>query len=224
MQNKKSYVRQVAAAVIALSLTVIGRGVEHQIGFQPGVGPIMRAEVPFDTFARTYRSQRATQWCWAASIANVFSYYGHPVSQEKIVQRLYGTTVNFPARSAMEIAALVNTEWVDDAGKRFRAVLTAAYDAYAGVNMMNNNYLINQLRQNRPILMCNTHHCMVVTLVDYSPFQVMAVGVFDPWPIGPAAHSLPYPEAVALQLGGQMTFLGAVTITEVGIGRAARSR
>jgi len=30
-------------------------------------------------------TQQQDEWCWAASISNVFAYHGHPVSQARIV-------------------------------------------------------------------------------------------------------------------------------------------
>jgi len=40
--------------------------------------------------------QHATQWCWAACIEAVFTYYGHPVTQERIVGDIWGGIVNMP--------------------------------------------------------------------------------------------------------------------------------
>ena len=41
-----------------------------------------------------FASQQASQWCWAASISNLFAYHGHDVSQARIVSEVYGSVAN----------------------------------------------------------------------------------------------------------------------------------
>jgi hypothetical protein len=183
----------------------------QQIGMSPE-GPIMRASVSPQAFAQNFHSQQMPEWCWVASISNIFAYYGHPLRQDKIVQFVYGSPGNLPALSPQMIAAVVNRPWQDDNGVPFRARLTAAYDAQAGVLAINNMYIVNELSHGRPLLVCNAHHCMVITAVEYTPLQVTKVWVFDPWPLSPRVHVLPTVEAVAADLGGQLTFVGAVTV------------
>jgi hypothetical protein len=94
-------------------------------------GPIMRASISPQGFAQNFHSQQLPEWCWAASICNIFAYYGHPPRQEEIVQAVYGVTGNFPAMSAAMIAAQVNRPWLDDHGVAFQTHLTAAYEGSA---------------------------------------------------------------------------------------------
>src|SRR5437879_2626146 len=64
------------------------------------VTPILRqctSEADFSRFSQSYASQRMSQWCWAASVSMLFRYFGHPLSQEKIVMAQYGRVVNLPA-------------------------------------------------------------------------------------------------------------------------------
>src|SRR5262245_11745638 len=85
-------------------------------------GQLCISQVDFNTFAQTaYQNQQSSQWCWAASISMLFSYYRHPVSQQSIVQSLYGRILNLPAGTGWNIASQVNRPWVDVTGKRFRA-------------------------------------------------------------------------------------------------------
>jgi hypothetical protein len=183
----------------------------QQIGMSPQ-GPIMRASVSPQAFAQNFHSQQLPEWCWAASISNIFAYYGHPLRQDEIVQAVYGTVANLPAISARLIAAQVNRTWRDDNGTPFQARLTAAYDAQARVLAINNMYIVNELSHGRPLLVCNTHHCMVVTAVDYTPLQLIQVWVFDPWPLSPSVHPLQPIEALAADQGGQLMFVGALTV------------
>jgi hypothetical protein len=205
---------------LILSLTVslisvrLALCASHIVGYLQE-GPVARAEVDASSFATTYRAQAMPEWCWAASIANVFAFYGHQVSQQAIVTQVYGAAVNRPALTGAVIAAQVNRVWTDDNGNRFRARLTAAYDFDAHVFAINNQFIINELIHDRPLLFGNTNHCMVVTAVDYSPYRVLGVGVFDPWPTSGGARNLAPTEMMPMNQGGQMRFLAALTVTDL---------
>src|SRR5688572_7098214 len=71
------------------------------------------SQVNFSKFAQTaFKTQDKSQWCWAAAISMLFSYYDHPVNQSRIVTSLYGTTVNLPSGPGWNIASRVNTDWI----------------------------------------------------------------------------------------------------------------
>lgn len=197
-----------AASVV---LVAAARADQRTLGNGPQ-GPVFEAQVPYSRFLQINKGQREDEWCWAASISNVFAYYGHPVSQQRVVQRLFGAVVDMPAPSARQIAALLDVDWVDDGGRPFHSKLTAAFDVMAGVNALNNMTMIQNLQANRPLIVCNTHHCMVITEITYTQFQVLSVGVFDPWPYGPETHSLSSAEMVPAP-AGQLMFVGAVTVS-----------
>src|SRR5262249_15296997 len=107
-------------------------GGQREIGLIPGEGAVFRSEVDFSSFAAHFSPQQMSEWCWAASISNVFAYYKHPVSQHRIVQDVYKDITNMPALSARLIAQEINKTWADDNGVPFSAHLTAAYDFQAG--------------------------------------------------------------------------------------------
>jgi hypothetical protein len=176
-----------------------------------------RSEVNLSQFAMTaYQPQLCPQWCWAASIAMIFAYHGHPVTQMRIVQQVYGSAVCFPAGNAMTIASQLSRNWVDDSGQPFSSRLVAAFDAQAGVYAINNQTIIQQLDSDQPMIFCNQHHAMVLTAIDYRPTSmgpyVMGLGVVDPWP-GMGAHALSPAESV-MAPAGQCMFLAAVEIDD----------
>ena len=212
--------KSVLLPILALAAVSAAHAGVTVVGPSPE-GSVYRAEVPYLGFARINDPQRQPEWCWAASVSDVFRYYGHPISQETIVRAVYGTTVNLPAFSSEKIAELLNRDWKDDNGKRFRSRLTAAYDALAGVNAINNAIMIENLRASRPLVVCNTHHCMVITEATFTQFRVLSVGVFDPWPYGPMTHDLPPLELVPAQIvlpngqRGQLMFVAAVEVTDL---------
>jgi hypothetical protein len=165
--------------------------------------------------------QQCPEWCFAASIAMIFSCYGHPIDQKRIVERLWGQDVCAPAFNTSNIEHLLSDTWRDDAGVDFSSTVVAAYDAYNYVNSINNTTIVEELENDHPLLYCNTHHAMVVVSVDYMnqagpnqsaiPGRVDAVGVLDPFTV-PAFHLLSPAEIVPAHLGGQMTFLATVRI------------
>jgi Papain-like cysteine protease AvrRpt2 len=182
-------------------------------------GELCTSEVDFATFTQeAFQTQLATQWCWAASISMIFSYYGHPVSQERIVSEVYGSPVNMPAQAGVQMAELLNRDWTDDFEEPFSARLTGAYDAFAGVYALTNDQIIHELDNDRPLLYGNLHHAMVITSIQYyvlpSGPDVVAVGVFDPWP-GNGAHGLTPQEMTPAHLGGEMSFVATALISDV---------
>jgi hypothetical protein len=103
------------------------------------------AQVPFSQFEAHYETQYQSEWCWAACISMVFSCYGHPLSQRRIVTEAYGAPYNIPASSGFVIARALNRSWTDDNGQGFSSSLQAAFDVQAGVNAINSAVIVNAL-------------------------------------------------------------------------------
>jgi hypothetical protein len=166
-------------------------------------GTLCTAQVNFSRFYQTaYQTQQASEWCWAASISMVFSYYGHSVSQARIVDEAYGSVVNMSG-SPQALDESLNRTWTDDAGVTFHSTLEGVFDAVDGIQTLNNNTLIAQLAQDKPFIMGTGGHAMVVTEMTYyeTPLgpSIVDIGVFDPWPLNPAARSLSLAEATPVE-------------------------
>ena len=148
----------------------------------------------------------------------LFAYHGHPVSQPRIVSEVYGAPVNLPAGYGGNIARQLNRTWKDDNGARFRATLRAAYDSDAGVYLMNNSLLINELDHDRPVVIGAGTHAMVLTAMQYirTPAgpDVRACGVFDPWP-GRGARDLTPAEMLMREKGGVFRFAAIASIEDL---------
>jgi hypothetical protein len=175
-----------------------------------------RAQISFPTVALAATLQNCPEWCWAAAISMVFKFFGFSVAQERIVIETYGQLVCWPAFQYEVVSANLNRCWKDDLGRTFRAVLTAAYDAQAGVNAINNAIIINELQNRRPILYGNTHHAMVIVGASYAPGpagpNILEVDVMDPWPPSQRIHPLSGPEMLPVHLGGQMAYLASIGV------------
>jgi hypothetical protein len=123
--------------------------------------------------------QQASEWCWAACIEMVFSYYGHKVPQARIVRETWGAVVNMPGQPE-QILADLNRDWKDEKGKKF----TVQGDALSA----NAATAVEDLRQDRPLILGTLGHAVVLTALTSDvnqatgAWQVIAATVRDPWP------------------------------------------
>ena len=180
-------------------------------------GNVCRSEVNFTTFAaQAYDDQDQSQWCWAACVSMIFGYYGYTVSQERIVEEVYGARVNLPAMTGSTISQMVHRDWIDDDGQEFSSEITGLYDAMAGRAMINNNMIINELASERPMIIGARTHAMVLTAIEYIQTytgpNVTAAGVFDPWP-GIGAPGLAPDELVPVHLNGSILYMVSMRVT-----------
>jgi hypothetical protein len=214
--------RRFIQTMLGASAAVLGArawGMENCSSLQPSPwGPYQTcaAEVPIPWVGAFADSQYQSEWCWAACISMIFKYYGHPVAQQRIVSEVYGQPANMPAGSGRVVAQQLNRTWVDDLGRRFSSRVTSAYDYDAGVGGMDNAWMINELRNNRPFVMAARTHAMVVTKIVYDTgragIAVKQVGIVDPWP-GIGLRSLYQDEMVPVGLGGSLRFAASVTVS-----------
>jgi len=201
------------AALLALTLN----GDDRIIGRTPERYLIHRSEIPFRNVAAAYRPQAMDQWCWAASISMVFRIAGFIVPQERVVLETYGAIENVPAINGTMVARNLNRSWVDDRGRSFNVQLLAVFDADNNSSNISNNFMIENLIANHPLVIGTTNHAMVLTAVNWielpnGPF-VTKVDVVDPWPSrGPRALSAAEFTPV-FRNGGQLRFLAAFEIS-----------
>jgi len=122
--------------------------------------------------------QSQSEWCWAACISMIFNYYGHSVSQEKIVAGAWGKIVNLPGTPAQIVASL-NRNWIDDDGTTFRA--------FGDVFTANAMTAAQDLAGDHPLIVGSMGHAMVLVHERYyrnvyGQGQVVLASVSDPWP------------------------------------------
>ena len=67
-----------------------------------------------------FAAQSASELCWAATVANLFAFYGYPVSQGRIVSRVHQEFLaNIRSGDYSNMARLLNRTWRDDRGRTF---------------------------------------------------------------------------------------------------------
>lgn len=151
--------------------------------------------------------QFQSQWCWAACIAMVFQYYGHPVKQERIVSEAYGGLVDMPAQP-WTMLAMLNRVWVDDNGETF-----TCYSTPGSTNVV---AAANDLAGNMPLIIGTNGHAMVLTSLEYmapyvqtpfgmqlGPVSITNATVRDPMP-GVGRRGLSAAEWVAMRFAVQI--------------------
>jgi hypothetical protein len=213
-RSRREFLRVASSA--ALSASVLS-GVRLAASTSCLPTGLCTSQVDFSQFAQTaFQTQQLPEWCWAACISMIFAFYGHPVSQARIVSEVYGAPVNMPAVYGVQLASQLNKKWTDDSGACFRARLSGVYDAQAGVDTLTNADLVNELDGDHPVVIGSGGHAMVLTAMQYwhTPGQptVVSCGVFDPWP-GRGARTLSPPEMLRTDMGGELAFVATARVT-----------
>lgn len=140
---------------------------------------IRRSGLPSDPGA-----QDTPVTCWAASIAYIFAYYDHRVSQDRIATRYYPRTPH--TADPLVMSSALNDSWIDSHGNSF-AVTSGFTDRFSGLgDDVTNQDVVDALTDNHPVFFANTHHAMVLLSVRYRETQsgpYIADGeVWDPLP------------------------------------------
>src|ERR1700677_420436 len=193
MSKKRPPERNIAwltIMVLALSMTPLFAGTTLKGYIPTTLGPVPDyiSQVDLGSFAQdAYETQQMNEWCWAACVSMVFSFYGHPISQSEIVSNAFGGVIDQAASSGATIALSLNRTWTDDNGKTFRSIVTAAYDFDNHVYGLNNSIMAGELNRNHPVVIAAGDHAMVLTAMEYTgnpgfPANVISCGVFDPLP------------------------------------------
>nr|WP_314528323.1 papain-like cysteine protease family protein [uncultured Pseudomonas sp.] len=131
-----------------------------------------------DIAAAAVGGQHLSQWCWAACIEMVFTYYGHPVPQERIVYETWGSIVNLPGQPPQIVKSL-NRYWTDNDGASFLAI--------ADTTSVNEITAAHDLASDMPLIIGTMGHAVVLTALTYvhdtfGGGQVQIATVRDPWP------------------------------------------
>jgi hypothetical protein len=206
--NRRKFI--LSGSSLAFSGTLIGCG-----GLVPANPTVTTASVNMLQLAQAITTQQCAEWCWAASISMIFSFYGHPVSQLEIVAGTYEGLI-CTAANTTTIERDLTGSFIDDNGRSFTSQITAAYDYYNGINSLTNAEIISELSNDHPLLYCNTDHAEVIYSASYFGSQnqpnIQEVNVIDPWPLNQRSHPLSISEIVPANLGGEMTFVASVRI------------
>lgn len=164
-------------------------------------------------------TQDCPERCWAASIAGIFKYHDHPIDQDVIAQTVFKSLACRPSGNTTVLDAVLNHEWTDDNGDKFTARISGLYDPLNGVAEMDNDDIVSEMKNDRPVLYCNRSHAMVIVGLDYrkglggTTIAIDQVHVADPFP-GLGFHVLSPAEMVPMGIGGLLTYVASVEIDD----------
>jgi hypothetical protein len=182
-----SRVRLVSAGLFLVATLFFPASTRAEISCSaPGLGGarVCTAGIAAGAIAAIANRQAETRWCWAATISNVFGYYGHPVTQARVVKETYGRIANV-AGSEAAMSDDLNRTWVDDRGKRFRVVADDVREPSAA----------EELARGRPLIVTMHNHAVILTGLTYvrrpnGSGSVAGAIVHDPWPANPNEQTL----------------------------------
>jgi hypothetical protein len=181
-------------------------------------------------FAPAYQSQQATEWCWAASIAMIWAFYGHPVSQAQIVTGEFGQLINQGGQPSQIFQAL-SGQRVDDNGVPFTSVVTGLYDYEDNYDNISYTDIGAALNNNEPVLIGTINpdgsgaHATVLSALTYAvPYgsqievlpdgsNILSATVFDPWPTSGGITTLSYPQYLPAGRGGALFFAAIAQVS-----------
>lgn len=167
-----------------------------------------------------------TYWCWAATIAMICTWHKRNISQESIVRQTFGVQANLPADPITMIQAL-NRSYISDDGIIFK-ITPQIWSALHGIADLNNSVIIQELKDNRPLVVCNLSHMMALVGVSFGmgSVSINQAWVADPAIDGVVTGGIPgleqlapgfrylFPaELVPASAGGALLFMAAIQVT-----------
>jgi hypothetical protein len=117
--------RLICAAIFLFTLTTFSRADIVQIGPNSYLAGVSTNEFQYFAAPEVAGRQRQTNWCWAACVQMVLNYHGLYVTQEQVVQRIFGQQINQGADETQILAAL--SGWAPDVRGRFSAIIASPY-------------------------------------------------------------------------------------------------
>lgn len=152
--------------------------------------------------------QRQSNWCWAACVQMVLNFHGLFVTQEEVVQRIFGDRVNQPGQPRQILAAL--SGWAPDARGRYSEIFASPY-------VLRGSQIVQDLAYKWPLIvgLANPEgggHALVLTAVIYR-VDVMNEPIFegvvlrDPWPDNESRQTMAWEE-----FRRRLTFIARVSV------------
>jgi len=97
-------------SVLLPSIGVVAARAAATCGADPRGGIVCDCGIPPERLNTIYGTQDCPMWCWAASAAMIFGYYGMSIIQEEIVATAYGQLACSGANEQIMLVAL-NRVW-----------------------------------------------------------------------------------------------------------------
>lgn len=143
--------------------------------------------------------QQTMVTCWAASLVNYVRFYGADIDEGEIVAKTGAGIVS--ANPAMMQISENNTYTDKASGQLVRVSRTLAYDGFwHSVNTLDNNTIIQTLRNDQPVYYADPSHAMVLVGVTYLKTP-MGPQIFDALLDDPATGRVRHPAGFQEMIG-----------------------
>lgn len=152
----------VAMAGLAWGLGSAQAATHCEPGARPGVERCVSG-LDREEVAAMAQTQRASQWCWAASISMVLRSYGVDVPQEQVVRAYFGAAADVPVPGEA-ITDLLNRTWRDGAG---RSAVLAADSMGPREARLSSPEVLGDMDEGRPVVLVLPRHAVVLVQVEY---------------------------------------------------------
>lgn len=182
-----------ALSLVPLSATA-GQDLIMQVAPNLWVAGLRTANVEVFAAPGNMGRQRRQNWCWAASVQMMLNLTGLVVTQEQVVERIYGGDLDSPANGEQIIAAL--SGWAFTRSGRPANLHP--------VQLTADQELIDDLRLGWPLIVGLQNpdgggHAEVITAVTYGMGpggepDFRSVVLRDPWPFNPSRVEMPWSE------------------------------
>jgi len=122
------------------------------------------AKIPSQDLPEDPGAQDTPVTCWAASIAYIFSYYNHDVSQDLIWAKYYSSP---HTADPTRLTKALNTSWMDSDSQSF-TVQSQVTDRFFGTaSQVDNQDVVDALNNGTPVFYGTMDHAMVLVSVKY---------------------------------------------------------
>ncbi|MGZ5847554.1 MAG: papain-like cysteine protease family protein, partial [Ramlibacter sp.] len=121
--------------------------------------------LPAAALASMRQRQKASNWCWAASISMVLGSHGLRISQEEVVRAEFGEDANV-ALPADAVSRLLTRHWTDTDGQ-VRAVSASALPSWRQDQGLAAPEVVEDLAQGRPLILGADRHAVVLVQLVY---------------------------------------------------------
>lgn len=211
------------ACASAAHLALTGQALGELVCGSTPAGQSCDARILSSRFASVRAVQRTLVWCWAATLEMIFRWHGRSISQESIVVQTFGTAAVVQANPIVLINA-INRTYRDDSGAAFQ-VRARVWGPDYQMAQIDNGTLINSLSRDRPLVVCNMSHMMVLIGMNYLRYpngmvEVRQAWVADPMLIGqvtndlaPGFRYLQPAEMIPMTAGGQLRFAADLDVS-----------
>jgi len=130
--------------------------------------------------------QKASNWCWAASISMLLASGGVRVPQEEVVREHFGTVVNERV-TGKEFHALLNRSWHTPSGEIVETAARPVAPWWGQLGLMAPDVLAD-LEQGRPLVLGLHEHAVLLVEVTFErqtggnpgSYRLLRAGVLDP--------------------------------------------